>query len=61
MAPDLNSAEMAAVAAVLKDAIDRDRFPLSPRVQQLRAILSKLEPSVAARLEPYPPPTRRTG
>jgi hypothetical protein len=47
MTPDLNSAEMAAIAAALKEAIERDRFPLSPRVQQLRSIL---------RFAPYPPP-----
>ena len=56
MTPDLNSAEMAAIAAALKEAIERDRFPLSPRVQQLRSILTKLEPAPAERFAPYPPP-----
>jgi hypothetical protein len=55
MTPDLNSAEKAAIAAVLKDAIERDPFPLSPRVQQLRSILTKFEPA-APRPEPYPAP-----
>ena len=55
MTPDLNSAEKAAIAAVLKDAIERDPFPLSPRVRQLRSILTKLEPAAPPR-EPYPAP-----
>ena len=55
--PDLNSTEMAAIAAVLKEAIERDRFPFSPRVRQLRSILTKLEPPpVTARPDPYPAP-----
>jgi len=56
MIPDLNPAEMSTVAQLLKDAIERDPFPLSPRVQQLRS-MAKLEPTpVTARPEQYPAP-----
>lgn len=32
----------------LRDGIERDRFPLSPRLAPIRAILQKLEPASAA-------------
>jgi hypothetical protein len=34
--------------------IDADRFPLSPRLKQLKSALAKLDPVI----EPLPPPTR---
>jgi len=39
--------------ALLKRTIDADRYPLSPRIGQLRGILAKLEPPKQA---PPPPP-----
>jgi hypothetical protein len=45
---ELDEADKAALVALL-------RFPLSPRIRQLRAILDKLEPA-KPRPEPYPPP-----
>jgi len=41
--PDLTDDEKLARAAQLKRAIAADRYPLSPRVQTLKAILVKLE------------------
>ena len=35
------------LAAVLREAIARDRYFMSPRVKRLRAILDRLEPSPA--------------
>ena len=51
-------------AQVLSGAIDSDRYPLSPRVQVLRAILARLRPEPArpaASPEPtvYAPPSKR--
>ena len=43
------------LAAVLREAIARDRYFMSPRVKRLRAILDRLEPP-PSRPEPYPPP-----
>ncbi len=43
------------LARLLRDTIDADRFPLSPRVRRLRAVLEKLEPPRPA-TTPYPPP-----
>jgi hypothetical protein len=37
-----NDAEKATLAALLKQTIAADPFPMSPRVRQLRAILEKL-------------------
>jgi hypothetical protein len=39
----LTNDEKAALLTLLKRAIDGDRFPLSPRIGTLRAILAKLE------------------
>jgi hypothetical protein len=48
MTPDLNSAEMAAIAAALKDAIDRNPFPLSPRIRQSADNPGQARPGTAA-------------
>ena len=37
--------DKATLAALLKQTIAADPFPMSPRVRQLRAILEKLKPS----------------
>jgi hypothetical protein len=45
--------ETAALGRVLRDTIDADRYPLSPRVQRLKGILNKLRPQPVR--EPLPP------
>jgi len=50
---DLTDEEASALRKLLADAIEYDRYPLSPRVQALRRILAKLEP-----IAPPPPPAR---
>ena len=54
MTLDLNDEETTALARLLGDAIEADRFPLSPRVQTLKGILAKIRPEPAR--EPLPPP-----
>jgi len=54
---DLTDQEKLALAAELKRAINEDRYPLSPRVQTLKAILARLEPPALA-AEPLPPRKR---
>jgi hypothetical protein len=44
MKPDLTDEEADALARLLRDAIDADRYPPSPRVQLLKGILSKIRP-----------------
>ena len=60
MTLDLSDEESAALARLLSDTIDGDRFPLSPRIQTLKAILAKLRPEPAREpllpLKNYPPP-----
>jgi hypothetical protein len=53
MPGELDDSEKAALVELLREAIATDRFPLSPRIQKLRAVLDKLEPP-APRLEPFP-------
>ena len=60
---ELSDEEAQALVRVLREVIDGDRFPLSPRVQVLRAVLARLRPEPArppASPEPrvYAPPVR---
>jgi hypothetical protein len=55
MPGELDDSEKAALVELLREAIATDRFPLSPRIQKLRAVLDKLEPP-APRPEPFPAP-----
>jgi hypothetical protein len=57
MTPDLSDEETAALIRLLKDTIDADRYPLSPRIQTLRTILAKLRPEPVR--EPLPPPSKQ--
>jgi hypothetical protein len=50
---DLRDDETAALARLLKSIIDADRYPLSPRIQTLKAILDKIQPEPVR--EPLPP------
>jgi len=50
---DLTDDETAALARRLKSTIDADRYPLSPRIQTLKAILDKIQPEPVR--EPLPP------
>jgi hypothetical protein len=51
---DLTDEETAALTRLLTNTIDADRYPLSPRIQTLKAVLDKIEtPPVR---EPLPPP-----
>jgi len=53
---DLTDEEIAALARLLTNTIDADRYPLSPRIQTLKGLLAKIRP------EPPrgPLPTRAT-
>ena len=53
--PYLGDADFAVLVALLKQTIAADRYPLSPRIQKLRAILAKLAPP-PPRPEPFPRP-----
>jgi hypothetical protein len=49
MTLDLTDDEGVALARYLRQKLDHDRFPLAPRLDPLKAILTKLDP-------PSPPP-----
>jgi hypothetical protein len=53
--PELTDDDKTILAALLREIIARDRFPLSPRVKRFKAILDKLAPP-APRAEPIPAP-----
>jgi len=50
---DLTDDETAALVRLLKSTIDADRYPLSPRIQTVKAILDKIRPEPVR--EPLPP------
>jgi hypothetical protein len=51
---DLTEEETDALGKLLSRTIDDDRYPLSPRVQNLKGILAKIRPEPVR--EPLPPP-----
>lgn len=53
---DLTDEETTALTRLLTNTIDADRYPLSPRIQTLKAILGKIRPEPVR--EPLPPPKR---
>jgi hypothetical protein len=55
---ELTDDDKAILVALLRETIERDRFPLSPRVRSFRAILVKFDPRPA--VETLPVPSRRT-
>jgi hypothetical protein len=55
MATNLTNDDKAALVELLRETIAADRFPLSPRIRSLKAILAKLDPPVP-RPEPLPAP-----
>jgi hypothetical protein len=50
---DLTEEETAALTRLLTNTTDSDRYPLSPRIQTLKAILAKIRPEPVR--EPLPP------
>jgi hypothetical protein len=46
---DLNDDETAALTRLLTNTTDADRYPLSPRIQTLKAILAKIRPRTGPR------------
>jgi hypothetical protein len=50
---DLSDEETATLTQELHDIVENDRYPFSPRIRTLRAMLSKLRPEPAR--EPLPP------
>ena len=52
---DLSDEEREELLRLLRGVIAGDRFPLSPRIQRLKAILQKLEPPPPA-VESFPAP-----
>ena len=51
---ELSDEEEAALIKELDNIVERDRYPFSPRVRTLRAILAKLRPEPVR--EALPPP-----
>jgi hypothetical protein len=59
---DLTDDEAAALTQELHDIVENDRYPFSPRIQNLRAVLNKLRPEPVRQplppLKVYAPPSK---
>jgi hypothetical protein len=51
---DLTDEETDALARLLSRTIDNDRYPLSPRIQNLKGILAKIRPEPVRMPLPQP-------
>jgi hypothetical protein len=51
---DLTDDELAALTASARRNIDADRYPLSPRLGPLRAVLAKLDPALRRNCARHP-------
>jgi hypothetical protein len=53
MSQNLTNAECTELARVVRQAIEGDRYPLSPRVQRWKELLAKLAPTDKPPVEPF--------
>ena len=56
MTTNLADQDLADLARFLREAIEADRYPLSPRVRRLKELLAKVDPAPAAAVTPFPAP-----
>jgi hypothetical protein len=60
---DQTDEEAAALAQELREIVENDRYPFSPRIRTLRAILARLRPEPVRKplppLKVYAPPSKR--
>jgi hypothetical protein len=56
MNPNLTDEDRAELARFLREAIEADRWPFSPRVRRLKALLAKIHPAPAPAVAVLPPP-----
>jgi hypothetical protein len=58
---DLTDEERDALAKYLRAGIDADRFPLSPRLRPIKAVLAKLDPPKPKTVLPEIPSAPKRG
>jgi hypothetical protein len=54
--PNLTDEHRAYLARLLRERIEADRYPLSPRVRRLKKLLAKIDPVPAVAVMPLPAP-----
>jgi hypothetical protein len=54
MNTNLTDTDRADLARFLREAIEADRYPFSPRVRRLKELLAKIDPTPAPVVSPYP-------
>jgi hypothetical protein len=60
MIPNLTDKERANLVRFLREALKADRYPLSPRMRRLKALLAKLAPPPPRPEPPPKPPGERS-
>jgi hypothetical protein len=60
MIPNLTDKERANLVRFLREALKADRYPLSPRMRRLKALLAKLAPPPPRSEPPPKPPGERS-
>ncbi len=60
MIPNLTDKERANLVRFLREALKADRYPLSPRMRRLKALLAKLAPPPPRPKPPPKPPGERS-
>jgi hypothetical protein len=58
MSLNLTDTDRADLARFLREAIDADRYPFSPRGRRLKELLAKIDPTPEPAVTPYPAPRR---
>jgi len=53
---NLTEEDRADLARILRDVIDADRYPFSPKVRRLKELLEKIDPEPKPDVTPHPPP-----
>ena len=58
MSQHLTDQDRADLARILREAIEADRYPFSPKVRRLKERLAKIDPESVPAAHPRPPPRR---
>jgi hypothetical protein len=56
MTTNLDPQDRADLARFLREAIEADRYPLSPRVRRLKELLARIDPAPTPAVTPQPAP-----
>jgi len=56
MSLNLTDQDRAEIARIMRDAIEANRYPFSPKVRRLKELLARIDPTPDPNVRPYPAP-----